>query len=335
MGRPQRPVRNILPWTSARLTLACLVLTLLPALGQGQGNAAQPVEAIGGILAAFDHHPIVAIGENHAIKQAGDFYLALVKSPQFAAKVNDVVIEFASQTSQTVLDRYIAGDEVPLSELSQAWRNTTKTLSWESPIYPALLAAIREVNGRLPRQRRLRVVAGDALIDWGKVHTHDDWASFQPNDVAFAQVIDRQVLARGRKALVILGGNHLTKGGDRDRGPNTTTRVTDKTADAMFVVLLHTGAAKDAQDRMAAWQPPMLAAVPGTWLASLPRGSRALGDVCDALLYLGPGSSLTTAQPDWDKLDADYLKEVDRRHRIQFGCPLDLNRWKRGQRPCP
>jgi hypothetical protein len=57
--------------------------------------------------------------------------------------------------------------------------------------------------------------------------------------------------------------------------------------------------------------------------------------MCDALLYLGPAARLTTAQPDWDRLDRDYLQEVDRRHRIQFGCPFDLNRWKRGQRPCP
>ena len=198
-----------------------------------------------------------------------------------------------------------------------------------------LLAAVREVNRRLPAGRRLRVLAGDAPIDWGKVHTRAEWAAFQPNDAAFADVISREVLAKHHRALVILGGNHLTKGGDRNGRPDTTTRVEQRWPGSLFVVLLHTAGSRGAEERMAAWRVPALMSVRGTWLAALPRGPRRLDETCDALLYLGAGSSLRTAEPDWNALTADELAEIDRRHRIQFACPLNLGRWKRGQRPCP
>jgi hypothetical protein len=315
--------------------LACLSVAVSASEGRAQPLPTSNLDAIRGVVAAFERYPVVAIGENHGLRQAGDFYVALVKSPELAAKVDDIVIEFGSQRSQPIVDRYIAGEPVPLKELSQVWQNTTKTLSWESPIYPALLAAVRDVNQRTPAKRRLRVVAGDAPIDWDNVHTHAEWAAFQPNDVAFADVIGREVLARKRKALVILGSDHLTKGGNRNGGPNTTTRINDKFLGSMFVVLLHTRGPRDDEAQMASWHAPALAPVAGTWLASRPRGGRRLGELCDALLYLGPAARLTTAQPDWDRLDRDYLQEVDRRCRIQFGCPFELDRWKRGLRPCP
>lgn len=289
---------------------------------------------IEGIVAAFDQFPVVVIGESHGVKQAGDFYVSLVRNSEFAAKVDDIVVEFGSQRSQPIVDRYIRGEDVPPKELAQVWRNTTKTLSWESPIYPALLTAVRDVNRRSSSSRRLRVLAGDAPIDWSRVHSHADWAAFQPNDVAFSDIILLGEQAR-RKVLVILGGNHVTKGGSRDLRPNTTTRVNAKFPGSMFIVLLHTGASAAVESQMAAWPVPALVSVAETRLATLPHAQRLLGDTCDAILYLGPGRSLKTAQANWEELDADYLQEVDRRHQIQFGCPLNLSRWKRGQRPCP
>jgi len=291
-------------------------------------------QGIEGIVAAFDHFPVVLIGENHGIKQAGDFYVSLVRSPEFAAKVDDIVIEFGSQRSQPIVDRYIRGETLPPKEFVKIWRDTTKTLSWESPIYPALLTAIRDVNRRSTSKRQLRVLAGDAPIDWSRVHTHADWAAFQPNDVAFSDVILRELQAR-KKILAILGGNHVTKGGSRDLRRNTTTRVNEKFPGSALVALLHTGAPAAMEAQIAAWPIPALASVHGTQLATLRHGHRLLDDTCDAILYLGPARTLTTATTDWDHFDADYLQEIDRRHRIQFGCPLNLSRWKRGQRPCP
>ena len=288
-----------------------------------RANIMQPKaqNAIRGIVDAFDRFPIVAIGEGHSLREVGDFYVSLVKDDEFQKKVNDIVIEFGSRLSQPILDRYVNGEEVPLTELQQVWRNTTKVFAFESPIYAALLRSVRDANRGLPPSHHLRVLAGDSPIDWAKVTTHKQWESYQPNDLSFAEVINDEVLAQGRKALVIMGGSHLSKSADPSRDPNTTILVERKHPRTMYVVLLNQTKKDSGQE----WNPPAL----------IPTIPPYEGDYSDALLYLG--ENLVWAQPDWQQYRADltYLKELDRRARIEWGCSFDLSRFRHGQMPCP
>src|SRR5258705_495369 len=84
--------------------------------------------------------------------------------------------------------------------------------------------AIRGVNRTLPPSRRLRVLAGDTPVDWSRLQTLDDWEALGSNDVSFAAVINEEVIAKRRKALVVLGSNHLYRGGrpNPGRSKNTT-----------------------------------------------------------------------------------------------------------------
>lgn len=277
--------------------------------------------AIRGIVDAFDRFPIVAIGEGHSLREAGDFYVSLVKDTGFQRKVNDIVIEFGSRLSQPILDRYINGGEVSITELQQVWRNTTKVFAFESPVYAQLLKAVRDANRGLPRAHRIRVLAGDSPIDWTMVTTHEQWESYQPNDPSFAEVIDEQVLAHNRKALVIMGGSHVSKNADPTRDPNTTTLVERKHPGTVYVLLLDQSKKKSGME----WKPPAL-------VRTVPPYA---GDYSDALLYLG--ENFSWAQPNWQQYRADpvYLKELDRRARIEWGCGFDLDRFRNGQMPCP
>jgi hypothetical protein len=282
----------------------------------------EPQDAVRAIAQTFDRFPIVAIGEAHSLKEVGDFYASLVKDPGVQARVNDIVIEFGTRLSQSILDRYINGEEVAPADLKEVWRNTTKVFAFESPVYAQLLAVIREVNRGLPPARRIRVLAGDSPIDWNKVTTHEQWKSYQPNDLSFAGVIDEQVLAHRRKALLIMGGSHVSKNSDPARDPNTTTLVERKHPGTVYVVLLDEGG-RGSESKS---KPPSL--VPTV-------GPHEAGDFGDALLYLG--ENLTWAQPDWQQYSTDsaYLKELDRRARIEWGCGFDLKRFMNGQLPCP
>jgi len=281
----------------------------------------KPQNAVRGIVDAFDRFPIVAIGEGHSLREAGDFYLSLVKDTGFQKKVNDIVIEFGSQLSQPILDRYVNEGEVPLTELQQVWRNTTKVFAFESPVYAELLKAVRDANRGLPRAHRIRVLAGDSPIDWTKITTHKQWESYQPNDLSFAEVINDQVLAHNHRALVIMGGSHVSKSADPTRDPNTTILVERKHPGTVYVALLD----QSKKDSVAEWKPPAL----------VPTVPPYAGDYSDALLYLG--ENLSWAQPDWKQYRADpvYLKELDRRARIEWGCGFDLDRFRNGQMPCP
>src|ERR1700685_3043333 len=282
----------------------------------------EPQAAVPAIVRTFDRFPIVAIGESHSIKELGDFYASLVKDPNFQAQVNCIVIEFGARLSQPIVDRYIDGEEVALSELQHVWRDTTKVFAFESPVCAQLLKAVRDVNLRLPPARRIRVLAGDSPIDWTKVTTHEQWASYQPNDISFAEVISEGVLARYRKALVILGGSHVNKNRDPNRDPNTTTLVERKHPGSVYVVLpTRSTRAAESTGKVPLLRPTHEAA--------------DVGDFGDALLYLG--KNWTTVDPDWRQYRTApvYMKELDRRARIEWGCGFDLSRFINGQLPGP
>jgi len=59
-------------------------------------QATARVDAIEGIFTAFDRHSIVAVAEAHPVEQDKAFLLSLIARLEFAAKVNDIVVEFGN-----------------------------------------------------------------------------------------------------------------------------------------------------------------------------------------------------------------------------------------------
>jgi hypothetical protein len=285
------------------------------------------------------------------LRQAGEFYDKLVKDPRFSATVNDIVVEFGSRLSQPAVDRYIAGEAVPEAELEHVWRDSTKVMSWESPIYAGLLTAVRDANKSLPAKRRLRVLVGDSPIDWPKVQTHEQWEATQPNNRSFSWVIINDVLKQHRKALVILGSNHLTRGGDSWGEPDTTTMVEDQYPHSMFVIMMlpmFSGrglrgfnfpqpspqqVAVRQRIEAAGWEPPAIVPAAG-WVGDIPAAQQTLNAVADAGLYLGTSDSLTADMGEPASLDPEYRKEVARRLKIVYGCDVDPSKLGMGPRAC-
>jgi uncharacterized iron-regulated protein len=151
------------------------------------------------LISAFDHADILALSDGHRRKLDSDLRIRLVRHPQFAKKVHFIVVEFANTASQPILDRYVRGEDVPLAELQQVWRNTTQTNGvWDSPVYAEFLATVRQVNRKLPAGKLIRVLAGDPPT-----------GSDIPRDDSAASVLKEQVLDKGGKALLIYGGGHL------------------------------------------------------------------------------------------------------------------------------
>ena len=282
------------------------------------------VDAIKAIVSALHKHPVVLIGEDHWLLQAGDFYIALVRDPGFQEAAQDIVVEFASRSDQALLDRYIGGEDVPFNEVEHIWRDTTKVASWESPIYANWLAAIREVNKSLPSSRKIRVLAGDTPIDWNRIHVNSEWAALGDNNVSFAEVIASEVIAKRHHALVVLGAGHVKRESTKGKGASTTALIDSRFPGSTFVVLLdywglvtpETQKKIDSQDQT----PPAFYALKDTSLGAVSdRNGVALAKEADALLYLGPPARFTMAFPAPGSLEPDYLEEVDRRSMIEWG----------------
>src|SRR2546428_2821770 len=177
-----------------------------------KGKDPVPQNALESILGAFDNHKLVALAEAHRMQEEHNFILALIQHPVFPTKVNDIVIEFGNALYQDILDRYVAGDNVPLNELRQVWRNTgfSPFAPWDAPVYERFFVSVRAVNQKLPAAQKLRVLAGDPPVNWNK--SKEEIAAVKeqyPRDKHFASVVMKEVLTKNRKALLLIGGNHI------------------------------------------------------------------------------------------------------------------------------
>ena len=306
-----------------------LLLIALASLGFAQGNPS-PENATAAVLQAFEMHDIVMLGEIHGNKQEYGWLDSLVANPKFADRVDDIVMEFGNSLYQKSVDRYIAGEAVPIEGVQRAWRNILG-LGPPPPIYGALYKAIRETNMRRAGKHQMRVLCGDPYINWDNVKTPDDLGPFLGHrDQWYAQVVKDEVLAKHRHAFLIAGSAHfLRQQGDGYIEPELT-RAGAKT----FVILAGTNAVKDYDDidhRFDSWPAPSIALLNGNWVGELlaipvtsggTQGTDShlkLKDAADALLYLGPRDSLIAVKAPREEVHGtSYGKELLRRMAI-FG----------------
>ena len=303
------------------------------------GTPAAPIDPITGILEMFKTHDVVALSEgNHGNEQGHAFRLALIRDPRFSAAVNDIVVEFGNAYYQAVIDRFVQGEQVAYEELRKVWQDTTQRGSvWDRPIYEEFYRAVRDVNAALPVARRLRVLLGDSPVDW-----YAPEPSVPPRTDDFpASVIQREVLAKKRRALVVYGGMHLIRKNtpflppkDPALAPLAATLISrfqngsivaqlDRSGARVFGVATSTDFdISTLQANVVTWPRPSLALIRGTPLglassvtyfpksAPVIRGgggvqetlqldlaaAPSMQDVVDAILYLGPPSSITQSR---------------------------------------
>ena len=319
---------------------------------------AQPLEAptvvnaIDGILRAFQTHPLVGIGDNHNSAQEEDFYAALVRDPRFSREVGNIVVEFGSAAHQDLLNGYLKGQEVSYADLRRIW---TDVVGWIPTVtgvgYANFFAQVRAVNVDLSPERRIHVWLGEPPIDWSKIKTKDEFEPiFAQRDTHAADVIEKNILGPGKKAVVIYGDLHFYN--------NLGLRrlIEKQYPDAFFIVAMYAGYATKSctlsfEQSISDWPVPALATpLRGTSLESKlyrrdcdvePRRSLPFrpsmseaqkiqfGDAIermdsgadgDALLFLGKANTLTrTPMEPSIYLDLTYRREIERRQRLVFG----------------
>jgi hypothetical protein len=345
---------------SAHLLRLCRVLCvfsllLLTPFGGAQvestekaGSDPIPQAAAPAILAAFDKYEVVGIPEAHGLKDLDDFILSLIRTPAFAEKVNDIEIECGNSLYQPLLDRYIAGEDVSFTEVRKVWRNTAAgAMCSTSAFFEQFFPLVRAINQKLPVGKRLRVLAGDAPIDWDQVKSFQDVNSFVfSRDDTIASVMEKEVLSKHRKALMLFGTLHLMHG----VGRLSAVSIYEKDYPNVTFVVGELGAFDTnlptlSSSRFASWPIPSLARTRGSWLGGLdfakfqppmvfvdmdcnPHGGlpkelqKPSADLIDAFLYLGPQDLRLKEQvPAQIALDTDYIREMLRRESALPGFP--------------
>jgi hypothetical protein len=214
------------------LLLSFASISLMPQPCRAQASAAHPANdtedatpepAIPAILKAFETFEVVAMPAAHGDKDIDDFILSLIRDPRFPASVNDIVVECGNVRYQPILDRYIAGENVPFTEVQHVWRDTTvQQMCGASGFYEQLYPLVRSLNQRLSATSRLRIVAADPPIDWSKIRSYEDLTPFFDRDGSIASVMESEVLSKHRKALMLFGIFHLLHGGGPGEGDAVT-----------------------------------------------------------------------------------------------------------------
>jgi len=295
-----------------RVILAVMSVAAVGATGFGAQaeSPAKPIEPIGAIIEAFRAHSLVAIGDPHGNEQIHKFRLVLIRDPRFASTVNDIVVEFGNARYQETLDRFVRGEDVPTTTLQHVWQDTTQVeFEWDVPVYEEFLRMVRAVNATLPSERKLRVLLGDPPIDWSAIHGRSDLMAFMERtgrDAYAVGVIQNEVLAKGRRALLIYGDQHLFRRNAIPDAPQPWARglVAQLERPGIATVFtIHPEVRKDWtswQPDVASWPTPSLALTKDTVIGAAlftapPQRAVRYDEQFDALLYLGPPSTMTQA----------------------------------------
>ena len=308
-----------------------------------------PRPAVRAVVELFRDYPVVVFAESHGNHEEHEFLHRLIADPAFADAADDVAIEWGNARYQPLVDRYLlALQDVPREELRKVWRDTTQYApdSWDGPMYEQFFHRVRAVNQQREPAQRIRVLLGDPPIDWTQVRTPEEYFPFlEDRDRHFARVLTTEVLARNRKALVIVGALHAMhqeqRAGEPRPFPSVTGIIEAAHPGKVYVVTPFTGGIStqslsecELEARFDTWKQPALAEVEGTWFGELialdletPDGRvvRRFHDLIDALLYLGPPDSLREAERTWAYYVAqpEYVEELARRRLIIFGEPAD------------
>jgi hypothetical protein len=275
-----------------------------------------PSDPITAVLNAFRTHRIVALPDAHRNTAIHTFLLSLVRDPRFPTTVDDVVVEFGNARYQDLVDRFVSGEHVPHESLRRVWLDTTQAQpASDTPHAEEVIRAVRAVNASVSRNRRVRVLLGDPPIDWETVKTKaDHWKWIAMRETYPADLIGREVLEKGRRALVVYGVGHLQRKNPQanfeSAGPAASLiSLLEESGTKTFNVSLAFDLSTEHVDA-AAWPVPSLVALRGTTMGATPvrydgprvavQGgqfvpvprdawrSMRMEDQFDALLYIGP-----------------------------------------------
>src|SRR5262249_44744295 len=131
----------------------------------------------------------------------------------------------------------------------------------------------------LAPEHRLRVLLGDPPIDWEQIRTKGDpakWVALR--DTFPAEVIEREVLAKHRRALLVFGNMHFQRkqlaanyeaAGDGPLATVVSALELSGSKTRVFSIWTNTDAElSDIQPDVSTWRVPSLAVVQGTVLGA-------------------------------------------------------------------
>ncbi|MGH8172454.1 MAG: hypothetical protein ACREPX_04865 [Rhodanobacteraceae bacterium] len=324
-------------------SMALLVSTTIaaapPAAPLKPATASVAVE----LATQFDKHPLMMFAEWHRNAQQHEFLRALIRDPAFLCRIDDIVIEFGNARLQKIADAYVAGESVTEAQLQSMYRETEVPYAWNSPVYREFYETVREVNQKHVCPHPVRLLLGDPPIDWAAVKTGADFLKVEDRDRFFANLAEREVLAKNRRGILISGALHALKGlpppePDDPGLPNAAQLIEKEFPGKLFSVALVT--TPEAAKTFGMGPPPSFRVVDGAladadfaiispawgatqvivngkheWKLDDSKSWPPMGKVVDGLVYLG-GDKKTLFPSPTIYLEPVYQEQLRQRARI-------------------
>jgi hypothetical protein len=319
--------------------MATLAIAWLP----GMSAVAQSGPVVAAIAKQFDKHPLIMFGELHRSIEIHAFLQQMLRDAVFICRADDIVVEFGNSRLQALADAYVSGGDVTAVQLQSVWRETSPPLTWNSPVYRQVFETVRDINSKHLCKHSLRILLGDPPLDWSKVKTAKDYEPFTDRDGSYADVVEREVLAKHHRALLIAGELHAMK-----QIPKDLQDSPDDTTVASLIERKHPGALfcivsvplPNAAKALGMGAPPSFRIVRGSplehvdfqlteeditvtqvsvageqvWKIEPDKGWPRMGKVVDGLVYLGGNHSLYPSPSIYQ--DPAYQQELRRRALI-------------------
>jgi hypothetical protein len=179
------------------------------------------------------------------------------------------------------------------------------------------------------------VLAPDPPIDWDQIKSSDDIMKFAHRDASIASVMEKEVLSKHRRALLLLGTFDLFH--MNEVRASAVSMYERDYPDVTLVISEVVAADAQVSTAFLNWPSPSIGLAKGTWVGALnlshflPPPTRIdqecavhndfpkhlqepMEDLVDAFLYLGPQDlALREHFPAYIALDTEYMAEVQRR----------------------
>jgi hypothetical protein len=186
------------------------------------------------------------------------------------------------------VDRYIAGADVPVEQVQQAWRNMVGTVNAPSPVYDAFYRAVREANLSRQGKHQMRIVLGDPSADWEKINNREQLDPLlRDRESWYARAAKEEVLAKKRARTTDHGRClHFL----RLMGPGYIEQQLRDAGASTYLIVFGTQVYGDPEKRFEAWPVPAIMELRGNWVGDLlAMGANWPGRpklAADALLYV-------------------------------------------------
>jgi hypothetical protein len=286
---------------------------------------------------------IVAIGERHQHKSFHALLGQVLSSKQTQEDIDIIVVEFGNSFYQDELDRYIKGEDISIDAIRAVWRNTALSPNtvWDSPVYERFFKTVRDINKTLQPERRYRVIAGGKSIDWAIIQSAEDYEPYKASRSRHIyEVVEAEVLLKGKKALLIAGGFHITKisaeinrGGRSFRDETTGSLLELNYPNSTFFINVYSELASLGIAEINDIENGSIILSEEPWLGEIEagemhpffaHGNYKLKDMADAVLHWGPKEHWVYEMPLSETYqDDDYWEELNRRSLIRRNRKMD------------